>query len=166
MRTNRVLKYFASVIFFLFVFKAYADPMVYVQSQNTQIKKEAKPTAENLIDVKRGDELKLLSSQGMWLQVEFQGKSGWIMKLLTSPNKPVGQADLVNASKINSDAKTSRRRSNEFAVSAAARGLAATERNRNSVNKQRSNRQAVSDLENIKIEEQEVDQFKKEGEGQ
>jgi hypothetical protein len=145
---------------------ALSDQTVFVQSQSTQVKKEAKPSSENLLEVRRGDELKLLSSQGMWLQVEINGKTGWIMKLLTSPNKPVGQADLVNASKINSEAKTSRRRSNEFAVSAAARGLTATERNRNSINKQRSNRQAVTDLENIKVDDKDLEQFKKEGQEQ
>jgi hypothetical protein len=141
-----------------------ADQILYVQAKTTQLKKDPDKTSENIIEVKRGEELKVLSIQGLWLQVESQTKVGWISKILTSAIKPVGQAELLNDTKVNSDAKTSRRRSNEYAVSAAARGLTATERNRNSVNKQRSNRQAVADLDKVKVEESEVDKFKKEGE--
>jgi hypothetical protein len=141
-----------------------AEQILFVQAKTTQLKKDPNNTSENLTEVKRGDELKVVATQGMWLQVESKAKVGWISKILTSPIKPVGQAELLNDTKVNSDAKTSRRRSNEYAVSAAARGLTATERNRNSVNKQRSNRQAVADLDKVKLDDKEVDDFKKEGE--
>jgi hypothetical protein len=136
---------------------------VYVKAKSIQLKKEANNTSESLMDLNRGDELKVLATQGLWLQVESHNKVGWISKVFTSDVKPVGQAELLTDSKVNSTAKTSRRRSNEYAVSAAARGLTATERNRNSINKQRSNKQAVADLDKVKVEDKEVDNFKDEG---
>jgi hypothetical protein len=137
---------------------------VFVKAKSIQLKKDANNASESLAELSRGTELKVLATQGLWLQVESQNKVGWISKVFTSDIKPVGQAELLNDTKINSDAKSSRRRTNEYAVSAAARGLTATERNRNSVNKQRSNRQAVADLDKVKVEDKEVDTFKKEGE--
>jgi hypothetical protein len=153
---------FLAVSFFSITSSA-EEQSVYVKAKSIQLKKEPNNSADSLIELVRGDKLKVLTTQGLWLQVESKEKVGWISKVFTSDIKPVGQTELLNDSKVNSAAKTSRRRSNEYAVSAAARGLTATERNRNSVNKQRSNRQAVSDLEKIKVEDKEVDQFKNEG---
>lgn len=145
--------------------KSFADQKnVFVKAKSIQLKKDANNASESVAELSRGTELKVLATQGLWLQVELQNKVGWISKVFTSDIKPVGQAELLNDTKVNSDAKSSRRRSNEYAVSAAARGLTATERNRNSVNKQRSNRQAVADLDKVKVEDKEVDTFKKEGE--
>ncbi len=139
--------------------------IIFVQSKTTSLKKEPKMDAENLISLKRGDELKVLKSEGMWIFVESNKSQGWISKILTSKNKPIGEADLLkDYGNSMSKEKSARKRTSEYAVSAATRGLAATERNRSSLNKSRSNREALKNLDtSSKTEPSELESFIKEG---
>ncbi len=140
-----------------------ADPSsVFVQSQTTQLKKAPDGKAESAGDLKRGDELKIIKKEGIWLQVKTASNTeGWIPKILTSNVKPLGQAQLLNdTSKLDSNAKTSRRRTTDYAVSAATRGLAASERHRPGDENFRSNRKAVEDLEKLKVTSEQLKNFK------
>jgi len=135
---------------------------VYVQSQSTQLRKDPQSTSEVVLNLKRGDELTVLKKDGLWLQVKTSNQTeGWIPKILTSTVKPLGQAQLLkDTANIDSNAKTSRRRTTDYAVSAATRGLSAGERHRPGDENFRSNRQAVDELEKVQITPQQIKSFK------
>lgn len=137
---------------------------VFVQAQSTQLRKEASTTASSLMDLKRGDELLVLKKEGLWLQVKVNNQiDGWVPKILTSTIKPLGQAQLLkDTAKMDSTAKTSRRRTTDYAVSAATRGLSASERHRPGDESFRSNREAVEELEKIQLTPQQIKNFKTE----
>lgn len=143
-----------------------ADPtLVYLQSQTSQLKKEPQAQAPSLQELKRGDELNVIKKEGIWLLVKTSSNTeGWIPKILTSSVKPLGQAQLLkDTEKLDSNAKTSRRRTTDYAVSAATRGLASGERHRPGEESFRSNRLAVDEMEkNIKVTPDKVKQFKQE----
>lgn len=142
-----------------------AEPTnVFVQSQNTQLRQEPSASSSSLMDLKRGDELQVLKKEGMWLQVKANNQTeGWVPKILTSTVKPLGQAQLLkDTAKIDSNAKTSRRRTTDYAVSAATRGLSASERHRPGDESFRSNRKAVDELEKVQITPQQIKNFKDE----
>lgn len=137
---------------------------IFVQSQSTQLRKDPLATSASLMDLKRGDELILLKKEGMWLQVKTSNQTeGWVPKILTSTVKPLGQAQLLkDTANIDTNAKTSRRRTTDYAVSAATRGLSAGERHRPGDENFRSNRNAVEELEKVQITPQQIKNFKAE----
>lgn len=142
-----------------------ADPVkVFIQSQSTQLKDKPQAEAQSLGDLKRGDELTLVKREGLWLQVQTKKNvSGWVPKIFTSTTKPMGQSQLLkDTANLDSTAKTSRRRTTDYAVSAATRGLAASEKHRPGDEVFRSNRKAVDDLEKMKITPEKLEAFKKE----
>lgn len=142
-----------------------AEPSsVFVQSQSTQLRQDPSATSAALMDLKRGDELLVLKKEGMWLQVKVNNQTeGWVPKILTSTVKPLGQAQLLkDTAKIDSSAKTSRRRTTDYAVSAATRGLSASERHRPGDENFRSNRKAVDELEKVQLSPQQIKNFKDE----
>lgn len=159
------IKLFQILLFFFSAFCIADDTTVYLQSKVSQLKKEANNASANIVEVHRGDTFKILKTEGLWLQVEFNKNVGWISKILTSKSKPIGEADLLkDYGNSQSKEKSARKRSSEYAVSAATRGLTATERNRNNINKSRSNREALKDLdEDAKVSPDEVDEFVKKG---
>lgn len=167
---NYTLSLFLPTSVLLFIFSvsitSIADgDKVFVQSKTTSLKKDPKMDSPVVINVNRGDELKIIKSEGMWLFVESNKNQGWISKILTSKTKPIGQADLLNdyGSSMSKE-KSARKRTSEYAVSAATRGLAATERNRSSLNKARSNREALKNLDELsKTNNEEIEGFIKEG---
>lgn len=155
------------MIRFLFVTFAFAaDPdSVFVQSQSTQLRKDPQASAAPVAELKRGDALTVLKREGPWLQVKTSANAeGWVPKILTSTVKPIGQAQLLkDTANLDSNAKTSRRRTSDYAVSAATRGLAASERHRPGDEAFRSNRKAVDELEKVRVSPDQVKKFKQEG---
>jgi len=159
------MSHFATLILFMSLHVGAADPTtIYIQSQSTQLRKEPQSNAPAVVELKRGDELTVLKREGMWIQVKATNQSeGWVPKILTSTMKPVGQAQLLkDTANIDSNAKTSRRRTTDYAVSAATRGLSATERHRPGDENFRSNRKAVDELEKIQVSPQQIKTFKDE----
>lgn len=140
-------------------------PLLYVQSIATNLKEGPKGSSTNVAELKRGDELTVLKVEGSWVQVKTNSqKEGWVLKVLTSPLKPIGQAQLLkDTASVDSTAKTSRRRTTDYAVSAATRGLSASERHRPGDENFRSNRKAVEEIEKVQISAEKLKKFKDDG---
>jgi uncharacterized protein YgiM (DUF1202 family) len=139
--------------------------VVFVQAVTTSLRKDRANTAESVTEVKRGDSLTVLSREGIWLKVRTaKAAEGWIPKVLTSTLAPVGQAQLLkDNANLDSKAKSSRRRTSDYAVSAATRGLASGERRRPGEESYRSNHQAVEEIEQIVITPEQLKTFKDDG---
>lgn len=153
--------------FFGFVFAgalalAQSPSEVYVQAASAKLKVEAKAGSADVHTVSRGATLKVLSAQGSWYQVEVDGKKGWISKLFTSPNKPVGQAEVFQTEEVSKE-KVSRKRSSNYSVTAATRGLSAGGRQGGGREQFRSNDQELERMEGQKVDPKILEQFEKEG---
>lgn len=135
---------------------------IYVQAASAKLKVEAKAGSADVLSVSRGESLKVLQVQGSWYQVEVQGKKGWISKLFTSPNKPVGQAEVFQTEEVSKE-KVSRKRSSNYSVTAATRGLSAGGRQGAGREQFRSNDQELQRLEGQKVDPKVLEQFEKEG---
>lgn len=135
---------------------------IYVQSVTAKINAEKKIGSENLAIVKRGQALVVLEVAGDWYKVKYNKNEGWISKLFVSKQKPVGIADISQNEKISPE-KLSRKRSNNYSTSAAARGISVSERGRGNTEKYRSNPQAVEQIESEIIDPGELKKFEAEG---
>ena len=138
--------------------------IVYIQSKSTQLKSLPQNSAPMVTEVMRGDELTVIKKEGIWLQVKTSNnQEGYVPKVLTSTVKPIGQTQLLkDTAVLDTKAKSSRRRTTDYAVSAATRGLSAGERHRPGEESFRSNRKAVEVLEKIKISPEKVKKFREE----
>lgn len=138
---------------------------VFVQSQSTQLRKHPQISADSLMDLKRGDELLIIKKEGLWLQVKTMNqREGWVPQILTSTIKPLEELpSFQETSPIDSPAKASNQRSKNYATSASARGLSASEKNDSGGDESFPiNRQAVEDLDKLRITPQQVKKFKDE----
>lgn len=134
---------------------------VYVTAATAKLKASKEAGAEDLHIVKRGEELAVKGLEGNWYQVEVAGKSGWISKLFVNTNKPIGQSDLMKDDSVTNE-KMSRKRTSEYSVSAATRGLSAGSRQGKGREQFRSNQQALEKLEANQVKPEEVKAFEKE----
>ena len=142
-----------------------ADEVMYVNAAKSVLKKEPKMDASSVGDLERGDELSVQKKEGMWYQVKKGGKVGWVPKLFISSTKPVGAATL--ATDVKNDFKASRERTTPRSVVASTRGLDASKsmsRVREGGLMYRVDYRSVDDIEKMKIENEDLAAFKKQGE--
>lgn len=148
------------------------DETVYVQAAKTKLLSDAQMNAGLVSELKRGDSLKVLKKQGLWLQVSVNGASdnakkaaslvGWISKITVGPNPPVGEAEI--SAKLGDDknlTKAARRRASSYSVSASSRGLASGNRQREGRETYESDPKAVEKMEKQGVPEKDVNKFKK-----
>lgn len=132
---------------------------VYVTSATAKLKSASQMSASDVATVKRGDGLQVLSEAGSFYEVDFNGTKGFVSKLFVSPNKPIGQNDLLKEKSV-TDEKMSRKRAGSYSVSAATRGLSATDRNHGR-EQFRSNKQALEKVEAQTLKDAEIEKFQK-----
>jgi|GEM_PF-3473485 len=152
-----------NTLFLLIVSYSWAEEVVFVQAEKTKLLVDSKMGSAVAGEVTRGTSLKVLELKGGWYKVEVEGKTGFISKLFVSKTAPVGVAQLKNVEGA-SEEKMARKRSSNYSVSAATRGLQTGSRNRNNQEKYRSNNKAVEDLENAQVTSEEVHQFQEDAE--
>lgn len=93
----------------------------------------------------RGDKLSVISKSGMFIKVNFNGKTGYVAGMFTSPRKP--GAKVSYKGNKSSGASSSRRRASSFNETASARGLTESEKIRVRGNASEYDYQAVQWME-------------------
>lgn len=152
---------FMIVVLVAFSQWAGAAEVVYVQAATAKMKSEAKAGSEDILTLNRGDQLEVLETKGSWIKVQSSGKTGWISKLFTSSNRPVGQAEVFKNEEVSKE-KISRKRSSNYSVTAATRGLSAGGRQGAGREKYRSNDQELQRIEGQNIDPKKIENFEKE----
>ena len=137
-----------------------ASEKLYVHSAKAKIKTDKKMSAPDVAQVKRGEALNLVKAEGMWFQVTYKGKPGYISKLFVKKQKPIGQAALFKEAALTKE-KSSRKRSSDYAVSGATRGLTANNRVRGQREQYRSDYQTLQDVESFKVPKRSLKSFMK-----
>ncbi|MFZ9596596.1 MAG: SH3 domain-containing protein [Bdellovibrionia bacterium] len=137
---------------------------LYVQPVHAELKQDPQFNAKKVMDLKRGNLLQVIKKEGNWVQVRFNQKSGWVSKLFLNSQKPLKEAELnQELARDENLAKASRRRASSYTVSAATRGLTSSNRTRNGREKYPSDFSGVEKLNQIKVEDKKLLEFKKEG---
>lgn len=157
---SRLLSIILVVIFFGMPAAALADT-VYVQAKTAKLRTGKTSLDPVVADVKYGDALELLQTEGSWLQVRTSaGKTGWIFANKTTAMKPSGADNEL--AKLGEAFRG--REASEATASAGARGLdkaSETYANRAGISKQ--HRDAVDRMTAYQISDQEVEDFLKKG---
>ena len=125
-----------------------AGELMYVQSATAKLKSGPSMSAPDVATLNRGTIVFPGKNQGVWIEVTANNKTGWVSKLFISKTKPVGETELMK-NPSETDSKVSRKRSSDFAVSAATRGLQSNDR--------------VRDGRELKIPDQQVQKFEDAG---
>lgn len=140
---------------------AYAADL-FIQSVKARILAEPSFGASMVAEAQKGERLSELEKKGNWFKVSYRDKTGWVSRLIVSPNPPAGKISIFEDSGETLESGA-RRRASAFTTAAAARGLA-EERARIS-DKYRVDYQGLKAMEALKISEEEALAFLQAGVG-
>ena len=68
---------------------AYAADVLYVQSVKAKLLSGAQFSSQTVGEVKRGDKLEVIQSEGRWYQVTTGSLTGWVNKLCVADSPPM-----------------------------------------------------------------------------
>jgi Zn-dependent protease with chaperone function len=114
--------------FFLFGILGLEAGVLYVQSPKAKLLSQPQLSSDGPI-LKVGESLSPMKEQGLFVQVRYQDKTGWVSKLFVSQLPPSSQIKLGSTSS-STEAVAARQRASDFTKTAAARGLSETEKMR------------------------------------
>ena len=159
MLPNRSKAVFFGSLLCLCTARADAATALWVQAVQVDLKTEAQMSAAPVLHLKRGDQVALLTTQGLWLQVTVHGKTGWLSKIFLSDHPPIGNAELSKEVNVSME-KTTRRRSSSYAVSASTRGLQADKSiSRRGEDTQRPDYRSLEKMEHFQLDSRLISRF-------
>ncbi len=106
----------------------------------------------------KGDKVEVLERKQDWVKVKIGDKTGWISKLLVSPNPPLERATAIKGEETEAQKNSVRRRASSSSTAAAARGLREDGRARVSDSEQ-ANYEALKKMEESSVPPSEVENF-------
>jgi uncharacterized protein YgiM (DUF1202 family) len=159
------------MLFFLLFFLlsiGFAASTLYVTSENAELKSESSSSSATIVELKRGAALTLIATEGRWYNVTTtNNESGWIYRGKVSEEEPEieetgddegslgGLLGGLSGSDINADAADSSR---------SIRGLSPEAKEyAQSTGTPQQSQDALDSVISRKVDEQEIDQFLKEG---
>lgn len=140
---------------------AFAEETVYVKANKAKLMATPEFNAALVLTIEKGTALQVKATQGRWLQVTVQDKTGWVSQLLVGNEPPLNQATPLNTGD-QSIKQDSRRRASATASAAAARGLRNDDRARQSDDAV-SDYSALEKMDKLDVSEDEAVKFIEEG---
>lgn len=108
---------------------AAAEPQrLYVQSQQAKLLAEPRADATAVTQMKQGDSVVVLESNGSWNKVRNGEHEGWVFRYFLADHPPLNQAAPALAGEV--DREHTRRRASAVVTAGATRGLTPEERER------------------------------------
>lgn len=148
------------VLFGTMVMNAAMAESLYVQSLKGDVMAQPAFNAAKVGSVQRGDQLMLLKRQGVWCQVKFDGKQGWMPKLLLAEQPPMKKVSVFTGNE-NVLKHKARVRASNVTTAGAARGLSSDRRRVTAV--KGANFSAVDQMEALQISEADALKFIEQG---
>lgn len=136
-----------------------ADTVLYIQSSKAALMSAPEFKAEKLAVLAKGTGVTAVQTTASWTEVNHGGQTGWIATMLLGATPPLNTIQL-NPPREDHPGQKARKRSSVQATAAATRGLTDQFRQR-SLEPHLPNYQAVQQMETQKVEEPEVDEFRK-----
>lgn len=146
---------------FLAAANAFAEEPVYVKANKAKLMASPEFNSALILTIEKGTALQVKATQGRWLQVTIQNKTGWVSQLLVGNEPPLNQATPLNTGDQNIK-QESRRRASATASAAAARGLRNDDRARQSDDAV-SDYSALERMDKLDVTEDEAVKFIEEG---
>lgn len=143
---------------------AMAEETLFVQGNNAALFAQPAFNAARTKEVARGDAVSANRMQGAWIQVDHQGDTGWLPKLLLSSRSP-GEPVTAFTGERTAIEQGARRRASNVTTAGATRGLTADDRRRTGDFGQ-ANYTDVEHMEGAGVNEQQAMAFLREGLGQ
>lgn len=136
---------------------AYSAETRYVTSNKAALLNAPSFKAEQVLKLKKGTKLSIISKQGKWLEASVDNKTqGWVSKFLTKTTPPSNRATVLTGEESN-QLKDVRRRTSALTTAAAARGLAYHSASSDKTNT--SNKQAVTYMESFNFSDELLNTF-------
>lgn len=150
---------FFMVCLSFFAVTVYAADTLYVQSVKAKLLSGPKFSSPVAGEVKKGDKLDIIGSEGRWYQVTTGSLQGWVNKLCVGERPPMARITVIKGNKFDLEDKA-RKRVSSFTSAGAARGLTPAERKRLS-GQILADYLSLRELEALseKITEQEIEAF-------
>ena len=134
-----------------------ADELRYVQARQAKLYVEPSLKSPVLAVLPKGESVALIETQGRWLKVSVEGKTGWLSRLVVADHPPMKRVSVLADTQADLG-ENARRRASATAAAAAARGLRGEERARPS-DREVVNFSALEEMEAHSVPEDEALQF-------
>jgi uncharacterized protein YgiM (DUF1202 family) len=148
------------IVFFLLIsllpFSLAAAETMYVQSNQAKLMSEPAFKAKQLAILQRADKVEVLKKTKRWYRIRHQGETGWVSKLLLSPQPPLNQASVLKGDNSALQAQA-RRRASSTASAAATRGL--RQASPQNTEPGQADFQAVDAMESVEVSPEEAKAF-------
>lgn len=135
-----------------------ANDVLFVQSTKAVIFSSPNFKADTVAEIKKGEKVDLIETASHWVKISYQGKTGWVSKLLVSSHPPQHKITVINEHEDQQQKDNVRRRASATASAAAARGLRDQERARASDHDQ-PNWKALDKVDAVEVDETQVNDF-------
>lgn len=145
------------IILILINVQLLAAPM-YVTSPVAKLLKEPSASADGQI-LTKGLVVDKIGEKDMFIKVVSEGKEGYVNKLFLSPNPPSGKVSFADSIDQSTSIKA-RARASSFTQTAAARGFSESQTLRTRGGAQDYDMESIEWLEKLKIDENEIINFK------
>ena len=102
------------ILFFVLIISfisgsVYAADALYVQSVKAKLLSGAKFSSQAVGEVKRGDKLEVIKSEGRWYQVTTGPLTGWVNKLCVGERPPMAKISVIKGNKFDLEDKARKR---------------------------------------------------------
>ena len=168
MKRKLIFSLFLFFVFFLTLSIGFAATTLYVTSENAELKSDSSSSSTTIVELKRGTELSLVSTQGRWYKVTTDdGAAGWIYRGKVSEEEPeIEEADDdegslggllggLSGSDISADAADSSRSIRGLSPEAKEYAQAA--------GTPQQSQDALDSVISVKVDVQEIDRFLQQG---
>ncbi|MEK9727995.1 MAG: SH3 domain-containing protein [Candidatus Margulisiibacteriota bacterium] len=151
------MKYFLFLFVFAFNFCTYGSSM-YVLSNKANIMSEPSMAGQILSSIPHGSKVNVMSTDGIWIEIDQSKIKGWICKFNLTENDPKKDSvlDALNKTDLN---KKARRRASSYSTAATTRGFTEHDEKINADADYNALRQMIGFLPTV----EEVDVFISEG---
>lgn len=140
---------------------AFAEEVFYVQSAKAKVFSEASFNSGVLVELSRGSKVAVIGKDSNWNKVIINGKTGYISAFLLGKNPPIEKVS-PSKEKLTTEGENPRSRVSHTTAVAGVRGLS-QERRARLGKEEKVNYEALEKMESVKISDEELKVFIKEG---
>ncbi len=161
MNTKPSKRFFMSIILILFFPIALAaSDLLYVQSARAPLLNKPFVGSEKLVELNKGTAVLHILEKGIWHQVIYKDKTGWVCKFMVGKTPPKDSRNNA-AEQLEAFSGNARKRPSAFTTTAAARGL--MDKRKRFAGKYKFDFSALEKIESITITDAEVHVFLRNG---
>lgn len=162
MDMKKLIQYFAAVLFVFIISSSASAETLFVKAREAKVMPGASFAGQPIGKLAAGSKVESLSRKGSWVEVEFEGRRGYLAATLLTDSPPSEGGFFSRISDKVQSMGGARRRASTYTSAAAARGVMSFDRARMS-RQEMVNYDALSKMESSAPSEDDVARFIEEG---